>query len=248
MEFTYDKSCGVMKYTPSIQDLSKAINTAYKKAKHTINVNQNGVERSQEEKIDKQLQGILSEIAVQKYLDESFGHLNNVDIIRYDEVRTDDFKSSFGEFDIKINIYDRDISKEYKNIKKSFNIEVRSSRTWSKCEDKNFKLGSIIGPYTHKFKRNESLSDFYIKPVVFKGKNKKSTLLEAIENNEASFYISGGCSVNKMMNHSYEGSLGQSTTKYQLVDIKSCEDTNILSFFDNLICFIEKLSQVSIIK
>jgi hypothetical protein len=63
---------------------------------------QNSEKRTSDQKFNKQFQGILSEIIVEEYLKMLFK--DSAKIVRYDDVRTNDFKSAKNEYDI--NVFD----------------------------------------------------------------------------------------------------------------------------------------------
>lgn len=152
-------------------DLAEAYRVAILKSQYTNNANQWGEERKLSLKIDRQLQGSLAEIAVQQLiqklivsrLTKNFPDLT-IKVLRYDEVRTDGFRFSKGEFDLKIII---------ENVEKT--IEVRSSKIRNNC----FESQKIIGKYNNNVKTFEKPNDYYIKPV-FLIPNKTSDEVELI--------------------------------------------------------------------
>src|SRR5690554_6443725 len=100
----------------------KAIEQAQMKAAHTMVASQAGQYRSPELKFNRQLMGTLAEITAQEFLKEGIRALEIEDkweIIRYDDIRTDDFKSPENEYDIK--------AFRLVSAKKEYFIESRSS-------------------------------------------------------------------------------------------------------------------------
>ena len=193
-------------------DLAEAYRVAILKSQYTNNANQWGEERKLSLKIDRQLQGSLAEIAVQQLiqklivsrLTKNFPDLT-IKVLRYDEVRTDGFKFSKGEFDLKIII---------ENVEKT--IEVRSSKIRNNC----FESQKIIGKYNNNVKTFEKPNDYYIKPV-FLIPNKTSDEVELIPQltKDLNLFIVGGCNLKDMQEKSIVGTLGNSNTNYQLKEI-----------------------------
>lgn len=195
-------------------DLAEAYRVAILKSQHTNNENQYGEERNSVLKIDRQLQGALAEIAVQQLiqkliinkLNNKFPNLN-AKIIRYDEVRTDNFRFAKGEFDLKILIGE---------VEKT--IEVRSS----KIRNENFQQQNIIGRYENNVKKFEKPNDFYIKPVFLIPNKCSAESVELIQHltKDLKLFIVGGSTLEDMQNNSVVGSLGKNTTLYQLKTIE----------------------------
>lgn len=91
------------------------------KSQFTMGASQAGQERSSELKFQMQLMGTLAEIYSQEYLIEIITAANFSGlwkVIRYDDVRTDGFRSAANEYDIKIEALDGT---------KDFKVESRSS-------------------------------------------------------------------------------------------------------------------------
>ena len=195
-------------------DLAEAYRVAILKSQYTNNENQYGDERNSVLKIDRQLQGALAEIAVQQLiqkliinkLNNKFPNLN-AKIIRYDEVRTDNFRFAKGEFDLKILIGE---------VEKT--IEVRSS----KIRNENFQQQNIIGRYENNVKKFEKPNDFYIKPVFLIPNKCSAESVELIQHltKDLKLFIVGGSTLEDMQNNSVVGNLGKNTTLYQLKTIE----------------------------
>lgn len=196
------------------------------KSQHTMSANQNNEERDSFLKFQKQLQGIISEICVEEYLKMIFQ--KHADVIRYDNVRTDNFKSAKNEFDIKI-----------KTKGKSYSVEVRSSLSYKRhMTYNNLKGFDVIGCYTNDAKKHEAYNDFYIRPIL-QLKNiqknidiKNINIFELLMRNEIDIYITGGCSKKMMMDNSIEKSMGQKNTKYQVIPVLKSFD--IKAFTDQM--------------
>lgn len=212
--------------TLEIQDVFKAFNQSIQKSQFTMNLDQSGNFRNYSLKVERQFQGIISEMATLEFLKrtlikklkENFPDLE-INLIRYDDVRTDGFRSPKGEFDIKLEIPSLNESKIF---------EIRSSKI-----NHLFQMpkSQIIGKYANHFKQNEKLSDFYIKPLVLL-KNKNDSLFESFQNNEAKLFISGGCFKNDMLEKSIISDLNQNGTKYNLLNIE--KEHQIKYFLNNL--------------
>lgn len=82
----------------------KSLRQSYLKSRHTNAGSQNGASRPRSKKFDKQLEGILGEIAAEHYVQQllAIPEGAGVTVHRYDDVRTDDFKSPKGEYDLRI--------------------------------------------------------------------------------------------------------------------------------------------------
>lgn len=204
--------------------LAKAFHQAILKSQHTNNLNQNNEKRSAYNKFEKQLQGIISEIIVVEYLKLIFNKEDNL-VIRYDDVRLDEFKSPQNEYDIKL-----------KFEKNEYDIEVRSSLSYKKEMDyNNLKNFDVLGPYSNKMKKNEAYSDYYIRPIL-QLKNPSSNLdiknisiSENLINDNFDFYITGGCNKLMMMNSGFLKELGQKNTSYQIIPVLKSLDIKSLT-------------------
>ena len=80
---------------PSSGDFEKAQTQAQKKSAYTMNYSQSGASRKNIVKYNKQLMGIVAEIACEKFISlvlERRKLSSNWRVFRYDDIRTDDFK------------------------------------------------------------------------------------------------------------------------------------------------------------
>lgn len=198
----------------------KGITQAYLKSNHTNNANQNGENRKRSKKFDKQIEGVLGEIAVLEYLKkfitvESKGGCA-LKLERHDDTRTDEFKSSKNEFDIKI----------INSNNKEFIIEARASLNYKTIFDENtLKTFDTIGKYKNPIKQFESDSDFYIRPL-FQLKNpnkelniKNISLLNMLLDNEVDLYLTGGVSFDLINEKGYDTDFNQKNAKYKAIKI-----------------------------
>ncbi len=202
------------------QDLiTRAVTQAQLKSQHTMNVNQNNQKRSSYQKFNKQFQGIISEIVCTEFLNILFQ--NGGQVIRYDDVRTDKFKSPNNEYDTKI----------ITENKKEFEIEIRSSLSYKHSMDyNNLNKFDVIGPYTNQAKKHEAYNNLYMRPILQLKNSSPAINLKNIDvydlfnKNELEIYITGGCDINMMKNHSIVKSMGQKNTKYQVVPVLKSMD------------------------
>lgn len=199
-------------------DLEEALYIAENKSKFTMNYNQNGEIRTQQTKFNNQLQGCLAEIGIQQYLTNLGFH-----VVRYDEIRTDNFKSLKGEFDLKIIL---------PNEQELF-IESRSSKFYDIYSMPN---QPIIGKYQNQVKQHEKDNDLFFKSL-FYIRDKNRSLLDNL-NVKRSFIISGGCTLQDFKQHGYIGNLGQNNTKYNLLKITKENEMN--NFEKTLLNILEK--------
>ena len=210
------------------EDLLLALDTAKKKAKHTMSYNQNGEQRDIQTKINNQFQGIIAEIAIEKYLTLLLEPLNDkyhkenifLKIIRYDAIRTDNFTSPKGEFDLKI------ICKQNQQLLFEKTIEVRSSKIY---DLRKIKEQPIIKKYTNFLKSFEKDNDYFFK-AIFNIRNRELSLIDNLKIKNA-FAIIGGASLEDFKQNGYKGNLGQVNTTYELLKIKKHNEINNFSYF-----------------
>jgi len=208
---------------------NKAINQAKEKALHTMNASQSGSYRSPEMKFQRQFMGCLAEIYVQEYLKKIFID-NNLEndwkVIRYDDVRTDGFKSAENEYDIKVvNCH----------TSETFLVESRSSIIKDRSLLKGIEQFDIIGNYVSSVKSNEKLNDFYVRPLYLnkdyeKIKYSDLNFEKLVSSNSILLYIVGGCSKSDMITKGYNKSMLQGGTNYRVVKILNGFDSNKFQF------------------
>lgn len=203
---------------------NRAKSQATEKSLYTMNASQAGSARSPEMKYQRQLMGCLAEIYVQEYLKDFLlveGLEKEWDIIRYDDVRTDEFKSPENEYDIKIEKSDKS---------KSFSVESRSSITRDRSIIKGIEQFDIIGPYTSHTKGGEKYNDIYIRPLYAYKDFETNTYSDLefenlIKTNKIELYIVGGCLKENMISDGYNKSMAQYGTNYRVIKILKGKDS-----------------------
>lgn len=220
------------------QEYSIAIDQANKKSQYTMAASQSGSNRSSKVKYNMQLMGIIAEIACKKYLEKvikenSFSNFWSV--IRYDDIRTDEFKSPENEFDLKIE--------QISNKSENFTVESRSSIT----HDRSFQTGlekyDIIGPYTSIAKKEEGYNSIYIRPLYeYINYHKKDYLQENFEHllrkKEIVLYLVAGCTKSDLDAKGIIKSMGQGNSKYKVLPI--IQSTDIIEFQNIILKLLEK--------
>lgn len=197
---------------------AKAVSQAKTKSQFTMDASQAGKYRTPELKYQMQMMGILAEIFSQEYLIEiiSDSHLSeHWKVFRYDDVRTDGFKSAANEYDIIIQSVDG--SKKYK-------LESRSSI----ARDRSFKNAveqfDIIGPYSSLAKQGEDFVSFFIRPLYEFVPFATQTYLQSnfekhLKAGEIKLHLVAGCTKKEMIEKGYNKSMKQGGTLYRVVKI-----------------------------
>lgn len=207
---------------------SKAKLQAQQKSLYTMNASQCGVDRTPEMKYQRQLMGSLAEIYVQEYLNELLA-LNNLDkhwtVVRYDDVRTDGFKSPRNEYDIKI---------VNKNCDQYFTVETRSSIAKDRSLASGIESFDIIGPYISVAKGNEKYNDIYIRPLYTYSHYRVEPYSpikfeEFLRGGLISLFIVAGCFKNDMITKGYNKNMHQGSTNYRVVRIVDSNDISKFS-------------------
>ncbi|MDQ2718193.1 MAG: hypothetical protein M3Z26_00325 [Bacteroidota bacterium] len=183
-----------------------------------MNASQAGMARSPELKYQMQLMGILAEIFSQIYLTEIIESANLADqwkVNRYDDVRTDGFKSAANEYDIKFLKVDGS---------KAFKAESRSSIAHNRTLKMAIEQFDIIGPYSSAVKYGEGAVDSFIRPLYeflpFTSQRYLPSNFERhLKAGEISLYIVAGCTKKEMIEKGYNKSMNQSGTLYRVVKI-----------------------------
>jgi len=195
----------------------KAQEQAYKKAQHTMNANQAGMNRAFDNKYQNQLRGTLAEIYVQELFLEYFKSptlkSKALEVIRYDDVRTDDFKEPAGEYDIKIKI----------NGKEYF-LESRSSVVHDRAFTDAIKSLNMIGPYVSSAKFSEKNNDFYVLPLYrYLNFTKKDFYANKIENlfesNSVELHLVVASTHELLQEKGQVKTLGQYNSQYKVLQI-----------------------------
>lgn len=188
------------------------------KSQHTMASSQSGILRDEETKYQRQFMGCLAEIYVEEYLNELLNenNLNEAFLVqRYDNVRTDGFKSPANEYDLKIC---------NRVNKQEFSIESRSSIAYNRSIIKAIEQFDIIGPYSSIAKGEEKYNDFYVRPLyeVIRTEQphyKANNFEKLIRTGAINLYIAGGCTKKEMIEKGYQKSMHQNNTLYKVVKL-----------------------------
>lgn len=200
---------------------------ALEKSNFTMDASQSGEIRTKDTKYQSQLRGCIAE-AYAKLLIEQYSELKKlkVEVVRYDDVRTDGFKSPKGEYDIKVIVSDTE----------KF-LEARSSIS----HDRDFIQGildfDIIGPYSSIAKKEENPNDFYIRPlyeyVDYINKDfYKHDFEDLIRDEKVFLHFVGGTTFNQLKELGYDKNMGQGDTVYRV--IKILKGLNIAQFLKKI--------------
>lgn len=214
---------------------ARATAQSKQKSQFTMDSSQAGNFRSPELKFQMQLMGILAEIYSQEYLIEIIAEANlsgQWKVIRYDDVRTDGFRSAANEYDIKI---------QSSNGAKEFKVESRSSIAYDRTLKSAIEQFDIIGPYSSVAKSGEGLADFFIRPLYkflpfASQKYLPSNFERHLKAEEIKLNIVAGCTIKEMIEKGYNKSMNQSGTLYRVVKIVDGYDVKKFSpvLIDNL--------------
>jgi hypothetical protein len=210
------------------QDYLSAKDQSKRKSKCTMAASQAGQYRSDELKYQRQLMGILAEIAVKKYLEsvlEEFGLHNDWAVIRYDDVRVDEFKSPVNEYDIRIV---NQATGEF------VSVECRSSTIRDRSFTNGLETLNIIGPYSSIAKAAENESDLYILPLYeFLNYKLERYLPSNFERNlidgRLRLHLVAGCNNVMLQQKGGKSSLGQYGTVYRVLQILAALDIQKMS-------------------
>lgn len=179
-------------FIPSEMDITLIKAIAEEKSKHTYDHNQDDYLRMPQEKINKQFEGCLAELAVTKFLIQIIGEKSE-HVHIYDAERPDFEYHPNEEYDVLVE-------KEHGVRKK---CEVRNS--WSyKTTITEFcnGYGDVIGTYTNTTKQSEELADFFIRPVLQLNslqENIPMNTFELMMNQSARLYIVAACTKQEMI-------------------------------------------------
>ena len=210
------------------------------KSKYTMPYSQAGIVRDAETKYQRQFMGCLAEIYAEQFLKECLQEWQFEEkyfIRRYDNVRTDGFKSPANEYDLQL--VDAANATAYK-------IECRSSVAYDRSLQKALEQYDIIGPYSSSAKEAESYSHIYIRPlyevVNAEQKNYNANHFEKLITDGAIlFYIAGGCFRKDMIEKGYRKSMQQGNTYYRVV--KLTEGYDAVNFKNELRSKIEWINE-----
>lgn len=213
-------------------DYKKAQNQAKKKSLHTMTFSQSGSSRNSEVKYNMQLMGIIAEMACEKYLSIVLErrHLSSDwTVHRYDDVRTDEFKSPANEYDLKLqNVSEPEVE---------YSVESRSSITYNRSFSEGLIAYDIIGPYSSDMKSGELPNSIYLRPLYRyvnyeKGDYKKSNFESLLIDGLITLFLVAGCTHDELSNDGIIKSMGQGNTRYRVLPI--IESTDIVSFQDTI--------------
>ena len=213
-------------------DFKKAQNQAKEKSLYTMSYSQSGSSRSSEVKYNMQLMGIIAEMACEKYLSIVLKrrHLSSDWLVhRYDDVRTDEFKSPANEYDIKLqNVSEPDVE---------YSVESRSSITYDRSFSEGLIAYDIIGPYSSDVKGGELPNSIYLRPLYSyinyeKGDYKKQNFESLLIDGLITLYLVAGCTHDELLNDCIIKSMGQGNTRYRVQPI--IKSTDIVSFQDTI--------------
>lgn len=198
---------------PNSDFISRAARQAKQKVKFTIQAGQDGAIRTNALKIQNQFRGMIAEIyaveLIKSWLAKS--KLNNWEVIRYDDVRTDNFENPENEYDLKIQ----------NNLEnKILKIESRSSITYKRNLIQGIHDLDIIGPYTSKAKPKETYVDYYIRPLYDNLKEMKPEEFSIfLKKGLIDLYFVGGCSKNALLGKGIYKSMKQNSSRYRCLPI-----------------------------
>ncbi len=216
-------------FKKDLNTLIRAWAQAQQKSLFTMNPSQSGRQRNKLLKLNKQFMGILGEIGCKKYLERVLLKNNLSEewgVLRYDDIRTDGFKSPKNEFDIKIQ--------NKKNAEEFVLVESRSSITHNRSLQDGLNQFDIIGPYSSDNKPVDKRNDIYIRPlfewVGFESNKYDDCLFKHYAGSgQIKLYIVAGCVFDEVVgNASVKKSMGQGSTIYSVLPIKS--STNPIQF------------------
>jgi hypothetical protein len=213
-----------------------AVEQATKKSQCTMEASQSGAKRDQVVKYNMQLMGIVAEIACKAYLEKIVKDNKLSDlwkVVRYDDVRTDNFKSPENEYDLKLN--------QVQESEEGFYVESRSSITYDRSFQEGLENYDIIGPYTSIAKVGEDANDIYLRPlyeyVNFKNKDYTKEHFEALlKDKKIILYLVAGCTKQELEKMGMVKSMGQGASKYKVLPIiKSLDIIDFQTTISNLL-------------
>lgn len=206
-------------------ELHHARRQAAHKAQYTMPAGQDGQLRAEALKYQKQLMGILAEIACQEFL----AQLLNSDarlrehwqVCRYDDVRTDDFRSAQGEYDLRVQ--------HRAQPAWVCTVESRSSITHDRDFTAGLRAFDIIGPYSSSAKTGEGDNALYLRPLYryldyATVPYQPLRFEELLGQGRVELYLVAGCTQAEMRGQGYFKSMGQSGTRYRAVRIAEARD------------------------
>lgn len=201
---------------------------AGRKAPYTHSGDPSARNRPNQEVYNAQLLGTLADVACQSLL-QSYLDVNAnqpVRVIRYDEVRTDNYQQP-DRYDIRIiSGADEQLSKE---------VEVRSSVCNRVPVSRMLEIFHVLGWYVTQNKPGEEIRDFYMRPMyhynLFRNRAAPEYRMNDAENHlrtgALDLYIVGGATPQMLQERGEiqrDSGLLQIGATYQVVSIKSALD------------------------
>lgn len=191
---------------------------ARSKSVYTMPYSQAGRLRDPATKYRRQFMGCLAEIFAELFFNEMLEEYQlsgRFAVMRYDNVRTDGFKSPEGEYDIRLT--DRISGTHIK-------AECRSSVAYNRSLIKAVEDFDIIGPYASAAKHAESYAQVYIRPLYFVDEREQKNYLpqyfeKFMRAGHLHLYIAGGCFRKDMIRKGYHKSMNQEDTQYRVVKL-----------------------------
>lgn len=211
--------------------VTRAIEQARVKSRHTRDEGQDSRPRSRQQKFNNELHGTLAESYCKEYVMSKFEErgITDYEVMRWDDVRTDGFASPEGNYGIKIQKRS-DISQEYflespSSLTNNYNLQQAVGRF------------DIIGPYYTAIRRIDTYADFYFRPLYDNYTIPLTRNFEDdINNNRVNLYFVGGCTGTKIETDGYTGSLWQGGSDYRL--LKITDGSDMINFFDEMLAVI----------
>lgn len=203
-----------------------------KKVVHTRDESQSGRLRKHPLKYQKQLMGSIAEITVTTLFDrylKSQGFADQWGVTLYDSVRTDEFRSPEGEYDIRL------VNRRAPDI--YYEVESRSSIAHNRTLAVALSQFDIIGPYESSIKKNEALKDLYVRPLYAylnfeKRRYTETSFRELLISGEVQLYVVGGCTRDRMIEKGFAKTMDQKGTEYRVVRIR--DGLDILDFLEEV--------------
>lgn len=214
---TLDRKNSWLTLVAAINDLDydKAIAQSKAKAEQTMDFDQAGGSRESDIKYSRQLRGVLGEMAVLCFITSLIEHekLTTWQVERYDDIRTDNFKSPENEYDIRIRKNEGDTV---------IQVESRSSIVHDRNLAAALRSCHIIGSYASDKKSAEKKSDIYILPLFCYENESEFNELETesyLKSGALTLRLVAGCPYSTMEERNKTSSLGQGNTKYKVLEI-----------------------------
>lgn len=213
---------------PGSDFISRAARQAKQKVQYTKQEGQDGASRTNSLKLQNQFRGMIAEIYAAELFKTwlSDSKLNNWEVIRYDDVRTDHFESPINEYDIKIQRNGTE--------NKVIRIESRSSLTYKRNLIQGINDLDIIGPYISKAKPKETYVDYYIRPLYDNTQEMKAEdFSDFLKKGLIDLYFVAGCSKKTLLEKGIYKSMKQNTSRYRCLPI--IQGSDITAFQNELI-------------